>query len=64
MKMRIVKKESFCWNHDEEHCFNNVYHFLNYLYEHAEADGELESVCYEAASALSAVAEFCEGVEG
>ena len=61
--MKIVKKESFYWNHDEEQCFNNVYHFLNYLYEKAEVDGELESVCNEAISALSAVAEFCEGVE-
>ena len=61
--MKIIKKEFFYWNHDEEHCFNNVYHFLNYLYEQAEADGELESVCNEAMSALNAVIEFCEGVE-
>ena len=61
--MKIIKKEFFCWNHDEEHCFNNVYHFLNCLYEQAEADGELESVCNEAMSALNAVTEFCEGVE-
>ena len=61
--MKIVKKEFFCWNHDEELCFNNVYHFLNYLYEHAEADGELESVCNEAIDILNTVSEFCEGVE-
>jgi hypothetical protein len=61
--MRVVEKESFYWNFDEEHCFNNVYHFLNYLYEHAEADGELESACLEAMNALYVVAEFCEGVE-
>ena len=61
--MRAVKKESFCWNSDEEHCFYNVYHFLNCLCGEAEADGELESVCNEAMSALNAVAEFCEGIE-
>lgn len=63
MKMKIVKKEFFCWNHEEELCFNNVYHFLNHLYEKAEEDGELESVCHEAMSALDAVIEFCEGVD-
>lgn len=61
--MKIIKKEAFCWNHEEEHCFNNVYHFLNCLYEHAEADGELESVCHEAIDILNTVSEFCEGVE-
>ena len=60
--MRVVKKESFYWNSNEEHCFNNVYHFLSCLYERADADGELESVCYEAMSALDIISEFCEGI--
>lgn len=61
--MRVVKKESFYWNSDEEHYFNNVYHFLSCLCERADADGELESVCYEAMSALNTIEKFCEGIK-
>lgn len=60
--MKIVKKESFYWSSDEAHCFNNVYHFLDCLYERT-VDKELESACKNAMNALNAVAEFCEGIE-
>jgi hypothetical protein len=61
--MRVVKKEAFHWNHEEELYFNETLHFLHTLYEQSEADGELETICGEARDALYQVYDFCEGVE-
>lgn len=56
--MEIVKTEVFHLTREENTAFRNTLQLINELYEVSEPDGDFETVCAEARSALTDLYKF------